>query len=331
MTIYEKAMAFYNPLPRLRDALDIELAAFCTETHQFVTGKSPDKSLNPAEEADEEFIKDYPSFNLSKFLGRGAAGVVFLGEDDNGQPLFAIKTIHLPGAVGKLWPLRKQFLSYNKLLKQLKHPSLNPYLGWTVIEDEAQVYSDYCEGGSLGGLIRKQGSIKDKAAVVKILRDLLAGLVYIHSHGIVHRDLKPGNILIKNGRCRIVDFGSARIHQTCCDNMHQKKLSGTVNYLAPEVVRGELMVEHAGEDIWALGCCLFEMVTGSPPWREFDNPYSIYFKLGNMVKDGDNHALLEKVQGLIDGENFEFIQQCLTIEPKSRPTSLILSQCPLLL
>jgi serine/threonine protein kinase len=284
----------------------------------------------PGEEIDEQFINQFPEFYLSKLLGRGAAGTVYLAEDEQGFPLFAIKTIHLPGAVGKLLPLRKTFLSYNCLLQKLKHPSINPYLGWTVIENEAQVYTDYCEGGSLSALIQKNNGITNKGEVLKILHDLLAGLIYIHSHGIVHRDLKPGNILFKNGLCRIVDFGSARLHQTCCDVMHQRKLSGTSNYVAPEVVRGELMIEHAAEDIWALGCILFEMVTGNIPWQEYDNPFSVYFHLGNMVNDDDRNDLVEQVRGKIDDDIFSFLEQCLAIEAGSRPTSLALLKHPLM-
>jgi serine/threonine protein kinase len=189
-TIFAKAQEYLSRdgtyAKRLQpDRLDLELQKFTQIVHNVLTGKAALELSNRYDERDPEFIEKYPSYTISKFLGRGQAGVVFLGEDDNGKPLFAIKIIHLPGAVGSGLPLRRTFLAYQDVLKHIQHENVNRYLGWTVVDNEAQVYTHFCNGGSLLDII-KDGQITE-ADVKRYLREILSGLEYLHSHGIVHR------------------------------------------------------------------------------------------------------------------------------------------------
>ncbi|KAI8919772.1 kinase-like domain-containing protein [Entophlyctis helioformis] len=244
----------------------------------------PKESQLPAEEKDAEFIAQYPTYQLSKFLGRGQAGSVFLGESEAGQPIFAIKVIHLPDAVGIGLPIRRTFLMYQRVLRTLAHPHINPYLGWTVVANEGQVYTAYCSGGTLRKAVHENGGRPGIADVEKVrtwMRQMVSALQYLHDHGIVHRDIKPGNVLLHNGECRIADLGSARLHQSCCSDSHQKRLSGTPAYAAPEAVAGKVAYETAGEDIWGIGCLLYEMVLGEQPWDDHENIFAIYFALGS--------------------------------------------------
>ncbi|KAJ3303278.1 Suppressor of Sensor Kinase (SLN1) [Kappamyces sp. JEL0829] len=331
-------------LSRPQDDLDVELKRFCAITHSSLT-KEPllaeleaeiGSAPTPDEETDDQFTKEYPSFQLSKMLGRGQAGTVYLGEGEEGNPLFAIKTIHLPNSVGEGLPRRRTFLAYQRLLKKIRHPSINPYIGWTVIQNEAQVYTQYCEGGSLHRLIYLESAPRlreDLEKIREITRDLLDGLVYLHSHGIVHRDIKPENILINRGKCKIVDFGCARIQQSCCLVPHQTKLRGTPSYCSPESVRSEFVYDRCGEDVWALGCCVFEMALGASPWDELDNQFAIFFALGGLTEDLPN-PLIARLQstpgldadsdkGLLVTHKDFFIQSGAQVHFKSRaPFSL---------
>jgi serine/threonine protein kinase len=87
------------------------------------------------------------------------------------------------------------------------------------------------------------------------------------------------------------------------------------------------MYEHAAEDIWGLGCCLYEMVMGKSPWSECDNVFAVYFTLGNLKK-GDDHLLITQVKesGRLDEDGMAFLAACLQVDPADRPTSLILSE-----
>jgi serine/threonine protein kinase len=195
MSIFEKGQEFltknsyYQPRKE-RDELDDSIAHFCNVVHAMLTGKAKEELAIPYEERDAEFINKYPSFTLSKCLGRGQAGVVFLGEDDDGNPIFAIKVIHLPGAVGAGLPIRRTFLIYQNVLKMIRHPNINQYLGWTVVDNEAQVYTAFCNNGSLTSKImqdKNDPGIKDIVQLKSYLKQILFGLSYLHSHGIVHR------------------------------------------------------------------------------------------------------------------------------------------------
>ncbi|KAH9254328.1 hypothetical protein BASA81_007719 [Batrachochytrium salamandrivorans] len=203
------------------------------------------------------------------------------------EPIFAIKAVHLPGSVGIGLPIRTTFLLYQKVLRLLDHPHINPYLGWTVIETEGQVYSAYCNGGTLRQAVYKNESdpgIKDIETVKRWIYQIVSALVYLHDHGMVHRDIKPDNILLHNGECRISDLGSSRLHQHCCCDPHQKKISGTPAYTPPEAVTSQIAFDTCAEDIWGVGCCLYEMVMGESPWSDCDGVFSIYFTLGSFIK-----------------------------------------------
>jgi serine/threonine protein kinase len=193
-TLYEVSMEYlqknsdFTKKPSTR--LDRELEIFCELVHNTLNGTLSIPVHSPSEERDPDFIAKYSSYNLSKCLGRGQAGIVFLAEDDEGTPLFAIKVIHLPGAVGVGLPLRKTFLAYQNVLKHLEHKYIIRYLGWTVVGNEAHVYTTYCQDGSLSRLIhsdKNNPGIKDMGIICKFISQILSGLMYLHGHGIVHR------------------------------------------------------------------------------------------------------------------------------------------------
>jgi hypothetical protein len=192
-SIYTAAQKYLSQNPNYKrpslSLLEMQIDKFCAIIHCSLNGQLKELAQIPIEATDEEFELT-GTFTLTKFLGRGQAGTVFLAEDDAGKPLFAIKIIHLPGAVGVGLPIRRTFLAYQKVLKLMDHPYIVSYLGWTVVEDEAQVYTDYCEQGSLTRKIYKDPNrpgIKDIKEIKQIISEILFGLVYIHSHGIIHR------------------------------------------------------------------------------------------------------------------------------------------------
>lgn len=325
-SIYSQAQQFlcksnsYKQPPNT--PLDERIRLFCNLVHCSLNRIVQEISKYPTEETDDDFISKYSEFTIGKFLGRGQAGTVLLGEDCTGKPLFAIKVIHLPNAVGVGLPIRRTFLCYQKVLKCLDNPFIIKYLGWTLVENEAHVYTEYCDGGSLYSMIYKNNGLSDLNQIKRILSEILNGLMYLHSHCIIHRDLKPGNILMKNGNWKITDFGSARIQQPCCMDSHQKKLSGTAAYCPPCSIKGDFVYEHCAEDIWSLGCVLYEMVMAKSPWHECDNAFAIYFTLGNLRKDEPVPLIKDVIEkGVLDQCGIDFLTACLQIDPRDRPSS----------
>ena len=97
--------------------------------------------------------------------------------------------------------------------------------------------------------------------------------------GFARSDVKPANTLFgQEGQIKFVDFGASKIYKsqkTVVVNGEANTLVGTPHYIAPEVITGETVVKHGAQDIWSLGCCILEMVTGRKPWSSLDNEWAV--------------------------------------------------------
>ncbi len=158
-------------------------------------------------------------------------------------------------------------------MSQISHPNI-VRLCYT-FQDAKHLYMvmDLCRGGELLRIIldaaeaaRARGEA-DVALSVDAARFYLAEVVcaiqYLHTHGFVHRDLKPENILVcADGHLKLTDFGTAKDEST---SEGGSQFVGTAEYVSPEVLRDE--EAHMSCDLWALGCILFQMLTGRPPFR----------------------------------------------------------------
>ena len=122
-------------------------------------------------------------------------------------------------------------------------------------------------GGSLLAIVNKFGALPEEATR-RYTRQILAGLEYLHFNSVIHRDIKAANVLVdRNGVCKLADFGTAKkVHEL---NSQKNSMTGTVNWMAPEVIKQEKYGRAA--DIWSVGCTVYEMITGQPPWSEFEN------------------------------------------------------------
>ena len=194
-------------------------------------------------------------------LGRGAMGVVYLASDPMLNRQVAVKTVDL----GVDDPEEREFLR-NRLLRDaraaavLKHPNIVSV--YDVFEDGGRAYvvMEYVEGDSLSARL-KANPLPDAAMILKVLRQMADALDYTHSRGVIHRDIKPANVMIDAaGTAKIMDFGIARISdtRTCTPT---GMVMGTVEYMAPEQIRGETVDGRA--DQFALAVVAYQMITGS--------------------------------------------------------------------
>lgn len=117
-------------------------------------------------------------------------------------------------------------------------------------------------------IINKYGGALSENVVINYTKQLLTGLEYLHSHEVIHRDLKAANVLVdRNGVCKLADFGTAKsVHEL---NGQSNTLTGTLNWMAPEVIQQQPYGRAA--DVWSIGCTVFEMVNGHPPWHNAGN------------------------------------------------------------
>jgi len=202
---------------------------------------------------------------LGEELGRGALGRVVRVTRDGGPDL-AGKILHRshradPRAVARLE-------AEARLLGELRHPNLVGMHGLAEIEGERVLLMDLVAGPSLATLIAREAPLPAER-VTALARGIAAGLAAAHRAGLVHRDLKPANILIDptggpDGTPRIVDFGLARATALTGVAAGDLVVVGTPAYMAPESL--DPMAIDARSDLYGLGCIVFEMLTGRPPF-----------------------------------------------------------------
>jgi Flp pilus assembly protein TadD len=194
-------------------------------------------------------------------LGRGAMGVVYLASDPLLNRQVAIKTVDL--AVDD--PEEREFLR-TRLLRDaraaavLKHPNIVSIHDVFEDSERAYVVMELVEGESLLARL-KTNPLPEVATLLQVLRQMADALDYTHSRGVIHRDIKPANVMIRaDGTAKIMDFGIARISdtRTCTPT---GMVMGTVEYMAPEQIRGETVDGRA--DQFALGVVAYQMMTGS--------------------------------------------------------------------
>jgi eukaryotic-like serine/threonine-protein kinase len=194
-------------------------------------------------------------------------GVVFRARDEKLDRDVAIKLLH-PGTLDE--PARARFRAEAVALSRLNHPNVQTILDFgSEADGEDYLAIEYIPGTSLDKMV---SSPLDERTAIQFGLQIARGLAAAHEVGIVHRDLKPANIRITpDGHLKILDFGLAKVlpkpdDVTAATLSMTKGVVGTVPYMAPEQLRGELVDQRT--DIYAAGCVLYEMLTGRRPHPE---------------------------------------------------------------
>ena len=199
---------------------------------------------------------------VERELGHGGWATVYLARDVKHERPVAIKVFH-PELAAALGPER--FLREIALVARFQHPHILP-LHDSGTTDEALYYvMPYVEGESLRDRLRREGPLPIPDAIA-IAREVASALAYAHAHGVVHRDVKPENILLSNGHAVVADFGVALALRAARDEAAGPEMTvGTPAYMSPEQAAGGAV--DGRSDVYALGCVVYEMLTGLPPFR----------------------------------------------------------------
>jgi len=201
-------------------------------------------------------------FELEAKIGEGGMGVVYRGRYVKNDRRVAVKL--LPEEVADQTILAR-FEREVEILKSLHHPNIVHSFGG-ICEDTRRFYAmELVEGGSLETLLKSRGGRLTWERTIEFGLQMCAALQHAHDKGIIHRDLKPSNFLMtQSGTLKLSDFGLATVsagHKLT----ERGKTVGSFRYMAPEQVRGKPQPVPQ-TDLYALGCVLFQMVTGRTPF-----------------------------------------------------------------
>jgi serine/threonine protein kinase len=208
------------------------------------------------------FLGDY---KLLGHLGTGGMSTVYLAEHVTDGRKRAIKVLPRK-RVGKRSYLERFRLEAEATAK-LNHPNIVRAFGIGQDNDTYFIVMELIEGENISRLVREHGPI-ELIDIVRYTAQVARALKYAHEQGIIHRDIKPGNILVnKNGEAKLLDLGLAmsREQEASITQLYDEKVIGTADYLSPEQAINSHQVDLR-TDIYSLGCTLYFMLTGHPPF-----------------------------------------------------------------
>ncbi len=202
-------------------------------------------------------------YSLEREIAHGGMATVYLARDVLQQRPVAIKVMHarLASALGA-----ERFLREIAVVGSMAHPLIVPLTDSGNAGGVLYYIMPYVEGESLHQRLQREGRLSLDDAL-RITHDVADALGYAHGRGVLHRDVKPENILLAGGRALVADFGLAR----AIGAADYQKLTetgiivGTIYYMSPEQLREDRDLDQR-TDVYSLGCILYEMLTGGPPY-----------------------------------------------------------------
>ena len=214
-------------------------------------------------------------YELHRRLGRGGMAEVYLARDQLLDRPVAVKVLFPEFATDPSFVER--FRREATAAANLNHPNIVGVYDWGEADSTYFIVMEYIDGRTLSEILRAEGPLHPDR-VADIGADVAAALGFAHRNGVGHRDVKPGNVIVTaSGQVKVADFGIARaITATSDDDLTQVgTVMGTAAYFSPEQARGESVDPRS--DIYALGCVLYELVVGRPPFAG-DTPVAIAYK-----------------------------------------------------
>jgi len=217
-------------------------------------------------------------YTITRELGRGGMGVVYLGHDTRLDRAVAIKA--LPEALAQDPERLARFEREARTLASLNHPNIAGIHGVEEHEGARYLVLEYVEGETLAEMLDRGPLPVDEA--IELAVQIAAGVEAAHEAGVIHRDLKPGNIIITpEGKAKVLDFGLARVEEASGSSsgssmsptmtspaQHSPTMPGvilgTAAYMSPEQARGRRVDKRT--DIWSFGVVLYEMLVGASPF-----------------------------------------------------------------
>jgi len=260
--IYEKILTFDYHYEDVEERLIATKDALgrvpTTETGSHETGTQPAGTT----------VRSQPGrYQIVGELGRGGMGIVFKAKDTVLDRLVAYKV--LPDTLKENPQAFKNFLREAKAAAKLNHPGIVTVYDAGEQDGRYYIAMEYVDGTTLKEIVRRRGPISPQG-ILHVLVQVCEALAYAHEQKVVHRDIKTANTMwTRDRKAKLMDFGLAKVMEEVRN--HTTVVSGTPYYMSPEQTLGK-NVDHR-TDIYSLGATLFEMATGSVPFKEGNIPY----------------------------------------------------------
>jgi len=256
---------------------------------------------NPAPVQDLKDIDTVGRYEISRQLGKGGSGVVYLGVDPHIKRNVAIKMSKLTTDRE-----REHFFVEAQSAGRLNHPNIVSIYDAGLYKDYCYIAMEYIEGETLEKYCSKE-SLLPLNTVIEIIINVCNALDYAHKQKVIHRDIKPTNILLDSSLSpKIADFSIAQITETTVE----MGIFGTPSYMSPEQLKDSQASNIS--DIFSLGCVLYEMLAGVKAFSG-DNHFSIMYKIGN-----ENPLSLLSIRRDIPKILDEITQKALAKNPDER-------------
>eukprot|EP01098_Paradermamoeba_levis_P003127 TRINITY_DN1455_c0_g1_i1.p1 TRINITY_DN1455_c0_g1~~TRINITY_DN1455_c0_g1_i1.p1 ORF type:complete len:289 (+),score=55.59 TRINITY_DN1455_c0_g1_i1:281-1147(+) len=261
-------------------------------------------------------------YTVQKIIGRGAEGIISYATTPTGQPV-AIKTIEVDnptedrGAVCATPPLAPSSpnLREKSFLSSLCHQNIITLHDSIEEENKIHLILEYASKGDLFDYIVSSGGRLKETEARTIFNQIVLGLEYLHQNHIIHKDIKLENIFLKEDNSIVIgDFGIA-VHKhenfTLNSNSNQKRLFGSIHYVAPEVLQKKNHQQLEKQDVWSLGVILFAMCCGHLP---FDDDHSDTRIISRKIVNGE----YKFPKFSLSPEYKDLVSKLLDVDPPTR-------------
>ncbi|TWT92820.1 serine/threonine protein kinase [Stieleria varia] len=255
-----------------------------------------------------EFLGPY---RIGEKLGRGGMGTVYAGVHEKTGERVAVKLI--AEHVSDEMRFRRRFDAEVETLKRLRHPNIVRLIGYGEQEGRLFYSMELVQGESLLARLKREKRLP-WMFVLDVAIQVCSALKHAHDLGVIHRDLKPANlVLTPSGEIKLVDFGIAKIfgHEQTAEG----SVLGTADYMAPEQATGAGITSRV--DLYALGCVMYAMLCGRPPFRG-----KTVSQVIEMVKSKDP-APLDLIDPELPEDIVQIVHHLLAKDPADRPPTAL--------
>ncbi|HST54248.1 MAG TPA: serine/threonine-protein kinase [Pyrinomonadaceae bacterium] len=245
-------------------------------------------------------------YRIVDFLGAGGMGEVYRAMHSKIGRVAAVKVLtQATQSSGFV----ERFFNEARIQASLQHPNIATLYDFCEVAGQPCIIMEYIDGQAISERIAGYGALP-LTETVYVFERVCEAIEYIHRHGVIHRDIKSNNIKISSqGQVKLLDFGIAKA-QTSQQLTQVGSVIGTLQYLAPELIRGGTADERG--DIWALGVLLYEMVTGRVPFEAAT--------VGDLCDKIDrvSYAPPAQLNPTLPREVAQIISRCLKKNPAER-------------